>query len=195
MLTTAARNSMLDGFSGTHLSLHSAYSATGLNELSGGTPAYARKAVTYGAAASEAKSATNQPLFDVPAASVVRFIGKWTAATAGTFLGMVAAGGAEKPFSVDITTDVVKSLAHGFANNQLVVFYGGTPPGGLTEGTSYFVVTATTDTFQVSLTQGGAAINLTSEPAYKCKVARIVEETFGGQGTYEVNPEIIRLDI
>ncbi|MGL6289285.1 MAG: hypothetical protein ACRC2H_01195 [Silanimonas sp.] len=195
MLTTAARNAMLDGFNGTHLSLHSAYSATGLNELTGGTPAYARRPVTYAAAAAEAKAASNQPLFDVPAAAVVRFIGRWTAITGGIFLGMTAAGGAEKQFSVDPATELIKSPAHGFLNDQRVVFYGGLAPTGLTEGTSYFVITATTDTFAVSLTQGGAAINITGDGAARCKVARIVEETFGGQGTYEVNPEILRLDI
>ena len=41
------KNTMLDNFSVTHFSLHTAYSTTGSNELTGGS--YARKAVSYGA--------------------------------------------------------------------------------------------------------------------------------------------------
>lgn len=192
--STAARNAMLGGFTGTHLSAHTAYSSTGANEVTGGTPAYARKAVTYAAAASEARTASNTPTFDIPAATTVRWIGMWDALTAGNFLGMIANGGTEQEFSVDITADTVKVPAHGFAANQKIAIYGDTVPAGLTEGTVYFAVTITTDTFQVSATSGGAAINLTGEPGRKCVVAAIVEETFGAQGTLAVSPHSIRLD-
>ena len=85
--TTAARNAMLGGFTGTHLSAHTAYSSTGTNEVTGGTPAYARKSVTYGAAASEIRTASNTPTFDIPAATTVRWIGMWDAVTAGSPAG------------------------------------------------------------------------------------------------------------
>lgn len=50
--TTTAKNTMLDALTVTHASLHSADpGATGTNELAGGSPAYARKAVTVNAAA------------------------------------------------------------------------------------------------------------------------------------------------
>lgn len=192
--TTAARNAMLGGFTGTHLSAHTAYSSTGTNEVTGGTPAYARKSVTYAAAASEARTASNTPTFDIPASTTVRWIGMWDAVTAGNFLGMIANGGTEQEFSVDLTAETVKVPAHGFAANQKIAFSGDTVPGGLTEGTVYFAVTITTDTFQVSATSGGGAINLTSEPGRKCVVAAIVEETFGAQGTLAVSPHSIRLD-
>jgi hypothetical protein len=192
--TTAARNAMLGGFTGSHLSAHTAYSATGTNEVTGGAPAYARKAVTYAAAASEARTASNTPTFDIPAGTTVRWIGMWDAVTAGNFLGMIANGGTEQEFSVDLTAETVKVPAHGFAANQKIAFSGDTVPGGLTEGTVYFAVTITTDTFQVSATSGGGAINLTSEPGRKCVVAAIVEETFGAQGTLAVTPHSVRLD-
>ena len=192
--TTAARNTMLGGFTGTHLSAHTAYSSTGANEVTGGTPAYARKSVTYAAAASEARAASNTPTFDIPASTTVRWIGMWDAVSAGNFLGMIANGGTEQEFSVDTTAETVKVPAHGFSANQRIAFYGDTVPGGLTEGTVYFAVTITTDTFQVSATSGGGAINLTSEPGRKCVVAAIVEETFGAQGTLAVTPHSIRLD-
>lgn len=195
MFTTAARNAMLGGFPGTHLSAHSAYSSTGANELTGGTPAYARKAVTYAAASGEARAASNTPTFDVPAGATVRWIGMWDALTGGNFLGMVANGGTEQEFSVDLTADTVKVPAHGWASGQKIAFYGDTVPGGLSEGVVYFVGgTVTTDTFQVAATNGGAAINLTTEPGRKCVVSAIVEETFGAQGTLAVNPHQVRLD-
>ena len=52
MFTTAAKNAMLNAEGTTHLSLHSAWSATGANELSGGSPAYARKSAGLAAASS-----------------------------------------------------------------------------------------------------------------------------------------------
>jgi hypothetical protein len=193
--TTAARNAMLGGFTGTHLSAHTAYSTTGTNEVTGGTPAYARKSVTYGAAASEIRTASNTPTFDIPAATTVRWIGMWDAVTAGNFLGMIANGGTEQEFSVDLTANTVKIPAHGLVADQKIAFYGDTVPGGLTEGTVYFVrPTITTDTFQVGATAGGAAIDLTTEPGRKCVMAVIVEETFGAQGTLAVSPHSIRLD-
>jgi len=90
-------------------------------------------------------------------------------------------------FSVDLAADTVKAPAHGQANGGRIVFIGGTPPGGLVEGTVYFVRDAATDTFKVAATAGGAAIDLTAEPAARCVVAAIVPETYGAQGTYTVN--------
>ena len=49
-----------------------------------------------------------------------------------------------------------------FANGIQVVLSGGTPPTGFTNGTGYFVVNASGNTFQLSATSGGAAINSTS---------------------------------
>lgn len=187
MFTDAARNAMISAEGTTHLSLHSAYSATGANELSGGSPAYARKAVSYGTASSGAKAQSANVAFDVPASASVRFVGRWTALTGGTFLGMEAINGSELEFSVDLTAETVKAPAHGLANGDRVVFIGGTPPGGLVEGTEYFVISAATDTFQVAATAGGAAINLTSEPSARCVVSKIVPEAYGAQGTFTVN--------
>jgi hypothetical protein len=46
-----------------------------------------------------------------------------------------------------------------------VILSGGTAPSPLVLGTVYYVVSATTNTFQLSATQGGAAINLTTSTA------------------------------
>src|SRR5262245_36525737 len=170
--TTALKNTMLDNWGVTQVSLHTAFSSSGANEVAGGSPAYARVNASFSAASGGSKALSNQPQFNVPA-TTVRWIGKWIGAT---FAGMVANGGTEKEFFIDVSSDVVTSYAHSFSNTNTISFYGDTVPGALTEGTVYFVINATTDTFQVSATSGGAAINLTSVPGAACVVSRIIEE-------------------
>lgn len=194
MFTTAARNNMITAEGTTHVSAHTAYSSSGANEVTGGSPAYARKAQTYNAASSEAKTASATPTFDIPASTTVRFIGRWTAISGGTFLGMEANGGDEKEFAVDLTADTIVEPSHGRANDSKIVFYGDTVPTGLTEGTVYFVRNAATDTYQVGATAGGAAINLTGYPGRKCVVSTIVEEAFASQGTLQLSSQTLRCD-
>ena len=183
MFATAAKNTMLAAEPTTHVSLHSDWSATGANELTGGSPvAYARQAATWDAPADAEKALAAAITFDVPAGATVAWAGRWTALTGGTFLGMSPLNGVETEFSVDLTANTIKQVAHGHANGTQVVFIGGTPPGGLTEGTLYFVVGATTDTYQVAATSGGSAIDLTAEPTAACVASKIVPETFGAEG-------------
>lgn len=71
-----------------YVSLHTADPGdTGASEVSGGSPAYARKSLTLAAASAGETDASNQPVFDVPAATTVAYVGFWDAATAGNFLG------------------------------------------------------------------------------------------------------------
>jgi hypothetical protein len=186
---------MLSAFPGTYLSAHTAYSATGGSEVTGGSPAYARKAVSYATATGEARAATNTPTFDVPASTTVRFIGMWDAPTGGNFLGMIPNGGDEKEFGVDLVAGAIKIVAHGLVATTKVAFVGDTPPAPLTEGVVYFVAgSVTANAFQVSATSGGATISLSSEPGAKCVLASIVEESFGSQGTLAVFPHTVRLN-
>lgn len=56
-----------------------------LTEISGGSPAYARKAIAYNAAVDGAiDDSTNGAVFDVPAAAVVDSVGWFDAVSAGT---------------------------------------------------------------------------------------------------------------
>jgi len=96
-LSAAARNNMLDcglrnqtpTISITHASLHTANpDPSGGSEVTGGTPAYARKSITWSAASAGSMSASNQPVFDVPPATTVSHVGFWSAVTAGTYFGM-----------------------------------------------------------------------------------------------------------
>lgn len=69
----------------THLSLHTAFPATSGNEVTGGAPAYARKAITFAPAAAGSKALNGTlPVFDVPAGTTVMAVGFNTALTVGT---------------------------------------------------------------------------------------------------------------
>lgn len=60
-------------------------------------------------------------------------------------------------------TDILTSTAHGFSNGNPVIFNTLTGGTGLTAGTTYYVISATTDTFQLSETLAGAAKNFTTD--------------------------------
>lgn len=61
------------------------------------------------------------------------------------------------------TTNTFTAAGHPFVNNDLVWFIDSTtPPTGVSVRVFYYVVNATANTFQVSNTLGGAALNFTS---------------------------------
>lgn len=65
-------------------------------------------------------------------------------------------------FTTDFTTDYLTSTAHGLSNGDRIMVYSSTTlPASLASSTVYFVINKTADTFQVSLTSGGSAVNLT----------------------------------
>lgn len=185
------------GVGATHGSLHAAYSTTGASELSGGSPVYARQAITWSPASGRSKATASSFVFPVPAASTVRWVGFWDAVTAGNFLGMTPNGGAmtEAFTCPDIANDTLEAPSHGLSTGQSVVVWavpGASLPAPLAEGTVYWVVTATADDLQLSLTSGGAAINLTAVGSGFLQ--RIVEESFGAQGTMTVTSATMTLD-
>jgi hypothetical protein len=62
------------------------------------------------------------------------------------------------------STDVISKTAHGFSNNDDIIFSSLTGGTGLTANTvTYWVINATADTFQVSATRGGSAVNITAD--------------------------------
>lgn len=80
VFTNNGKNAMLDYLAGeiTEISLHDDDpSTTGANELTGGSPAYARKVPSF-ASASNGEVALSAPLeFDVPAGATVAWVGYW----------------------------------------------------------------------------------------------------------------------
>jgi hypothetical protein len=89
ILMESARHLGLDAIANasTWLSLHSADpGTTGTSELTGGSPAYARKQGTFNAASAGDRTLAADLTFDVPAATVA-WVGCWSASTGGTFRG------------------------------------------------------------------------------------------------------------
>lgn len=89
VLTTDGKNQGLGGLPSTvYVALHSGNPGTTgtSNELTGGSPAYARKAATLNAAAGGARSLAASISFDIPPSTVVTYASLWTALTGGTCL-------------------------------------------------------------------------------------------------------------
>lgn len=182
-LPTATANAMLDALTITHASLHTDFpGTTGANEVTGGAPAYARKAVTINAASGKQRLLNAAVTFDVPACTV-KWIGFWNNAT---FLFAVPNGGATPKNFMALSTDIAYSAGHGYADTDKVVFYQGTAPGGSTEGVTVFVRDSATDTFKVAATSGGAALDLTTAASFGCVVSAIVEDVYAVQGTHQL---------
>lgn len=195
----AAKNLGVDGIAAVvdFLSLHEGNpGTTGANEISGGSPAYARKGIAYNASAAGLKTNSGAIAFDVPAGKTIYHVGLWDAVSAGTNYGYAPLVGTPKGFgSAAAGTDVITSVAHGLSDTWQVVVanvFAESLPTGLTEGDVYFVRDATTDTFKLSLTSGGAAIDLgAGELAFQ----RCVPETFGSQGTLTIAIGQFTLDL
>jgi hypothetical protein len=65
-------------------------------------------------------------------------------------------------FTAVAATDIITSAAHGLQTNDLVqLTTTGTLPAGLSLATDYYVISRTLDTFQLSLTPGGSAVDIT----------------------------------
>lgn len=196
------KHAALDGFAteATHGSLHTAFSTTGTNEVTGGSPAYARKALTWAASSGGAKAlAATLPTWDVPAGTTVAWVGFWDAITTGNFSGMIPAGGgtllnAMVEVSGDITNNDIFSKAHGLVADNRVVFWG-TLPTGLSVGTIYYVIATglATDSFRVSTSSGGSAVDITGTAPFGFFAQKCVPETFAGQGTYALSSGSIDL--
>lgn len=84
--------------------------------------------------------------------------------------------GVNDPIVVTSTfaADTLNATAHGLLDTQKVqLSTTGTLPAPLQENTDYFVVSVAANTFKVSLTSGGAAINLTDDGTGTHEVRRI----------------------
>jgi hypothetical protein len=89
-LNTTALNLMLEELAtvAVFASLHTDVVGSGSgNEVTGGSPAYARKAITWNAASSGNLDNNANPVFDVPAGTTIRRVGLFSASTAGTYYG------------------------------------------------------------------------------------------------------------
>ncbi len=154
---------------------------TAVTDLEAGTVtettygSYARQAVTFGApgGALNGRQITNSGAVTFPAKSDAGSVtliacGIYDAVTAGNLFDINFLDSKDPLIATvdDITADTFEAPAHGMVNDQRVrleqIPGSGSLPTGVSLNTDYFVVTATTDDFQLSTTQGGAAINITA---------------------------------
>lgn len=165
------------------MSAHTAFpGGTGANEVTG--VGYARVAASFGTSSGATRALSAAANLTIPTGVTVRWLGLWNGAT---FLGYSPNAGNPKEFIASATTDTITSPAHGYVNTNKIAIYGDTVPAGLTEGTVYYVVNATADTFQVAAAAGGSAIDLTSAGGSACVVSAITEEVYGGGGTHTIS--------
>lgn len=87
------------------------------------------------------------------------------AATAGNLLarGPIIYPSTLVPFVAQASNNDLYVPSNPFSNGQNVRFYGQTLPTGVSGNTSYFVISVSADTFQISLTSGGAAVDITAD--------------------------------
>jgi hypothetical protein len=205
VLPDATKNALLDSavagglLTTPFLALHTGFPPAGGNEVTGGSPAYARKSFTWSAASAGAKSMSAAQTFDVPA-TTVRAVSTYDASTAGTQKAWSPAGAsARRAFSVDaagVTNNDFTSAAHGLvAGNSVLVWatIGAALPTGVAEDTEYFVIATglTTDSFRLATTLGGSAIDITA--IGDGDVQKFTPEVFAAQGTYQVSTFTVSL--
>ena len=199
---TYSQNEMLTYLtttSGKYLSLHYAYSPTGANELSGGSPAYARVVPTWGTAAGGSISTTSiASAFNVPPGSptIVAWVGIFDALTGGNFQGMGPNGGAPQYGVTAATTgNLFTAPGSSYANGTTVVLFNGAgahdPVQLHVSGTVYYVVSASGATFSLSATLAGTAITVNAAGAGI--VQAITVEQYSAQGTFTVSSDVLTL--
>lgn len=210
----AAKNAALDALDEsatqiTHVGIATLSDpGTGTNanavEATGGSPAYARQAVTWGAASAGQKTGSSGTLtFDVPAGTYAFFL-LFNASTGntGNYRGYIPFGGSSALkgfFSTDttLTNDQLFSVAHGMSDGDRVMLFNvfsETLPTGVSEGTIYYVVSSATNTFKVSATSGGSAVDITALGGGEGFWQRVVPETFNAQGQITVAANALVLD-
>jgi len=189
---------------------------TAVTDLEAGTvteagyAGYARKAITLGAAAAglggrfiqNTSAVTFDAKTDAGSVSIIA-LGFYDAISAGNLLAVEYLGDGNEPFAaiVDgtgVTNNTLAASNHGLANDQQVRVERspgiGPVPTGLSENTTYYVVGTANDTFQLSATQAGAAIDITAEGA--CLAHRVTPLSIAqnDQANFAINAVKVYLD-
>lgn len=187
VLPNAAKNAALDALAGLfdNASLHDDYpGSTGNdNELTGGTPAYARKAITWSAASGGVLDSSNTPQFDVPASSEVAWVGFWDTTTWSGGIPLTD-GATWEAFTGSASTDILTVPDHTLSEDDevtVVEVAGESLPTGLSVGGKYYVIADTADTVKLEASLGGGAIDLTADGVGM--IVKVARETFASQGT------------
>lgn len=95
----------------------------------------------------------------------------------GMFKWSEAAKSLTTPFGV-ASSDTFTSAAHGYSNGDLLILVSATGGAGLTVGDAFYVIGATTNTFQLARVSGGTAVDFTTDLSAG-SVRRLVEWSGG----------------
>lgn len=104
---------------------------------------------------------------------------------------------------IDVDTDSFTSTNHPFSNGDQVYVFSQAAPVGVSPGTLYYVVGAAMNTFQLSLLEGGAALDILGDGTYPIRVGRprIMPISFSecvgclGQGNQVIGNSFIGIEL
>lgn len=202
-LTIAGANAALTGGLGdsvAYISLHDGNPGnTGAAEITGGTPAYARQAVTWGGASSGLRSNSNSLTYDVPASTILHY-GLWSAVTSGTFYGYYSLSAEQPRVATFNSVDggMLLQSCTWVVDDRIVVspVRGLAVPTGITEGTAYYVKTISgtpTNVITLSATSGGSTVGVGGGDG-RIVLQRVIPEVYAAQGILTISTGALVLD-
>lgn len=174
----------------------------------GGTEAnytsYARASVTNNATNFPSANpklngtAINFPPATGAQAGTIKALGWFTASSGGTLRVISRLVDTVVPFAVGLNAgDIVWAPGHAFTNDMQVVMWapaGATLPTGYSADTPYFVISVSGNSFQLSLTQGGAAVVITVDGAMSIGRSRHTTVNIGDTPSVAVNGFSLTMD-
>jgi hypothetical protein len=100
---------------------------------------------------------------------------------------------AGRTFTTDFGTDEKLDIAaHAMPNNTRVTVSSSTTlPAGLIQGVVYYVVNQSTNDFELSLTSGGGAVNITDNGTGTHTLVEWAAATLVDQGDYDTSKQIL----
>ncbi len=114
--------------------------------------------------------------------------------TLNTDLKVFATRDAGQTFTTDFATDNKLDItSHGFSNTDRIMVTSSSQdlPAGLNSATVYYVVNATTNDFELSLTSGGSTVTLTDNGTGTHTAKQVSEMSLTNDGEYEAGKNIL----
>ncbi len=166
----------------SHLTVLSAY--PGLDGTISAEIASTRAAVTLTAAAGRAHAIVEAPTVPILGGFEAQYLALVTAATGGVLLDFAPLGAETlHGCGYSSSTDAITLRGHGYSAGDRVAFFAGPArpvPGGLVQGTLYYVLAPAADSFQIEGSLGGGAIDLTTDG--ECLVQRCAPQDYAVPG-------------
>ena len=127
-------------------------------------------------------------------ARIVLFEEDVDAITLNTDLKVFVTRDAGQTFTTDFATDDKLDItSHGFSNDDRIMVTSSSQdlPAGLSSGIVYYVINATTNDFELSLTSSGSIVELTDNGTGTHTAKKVNEITLANDGEYEVDKNIL----